>query len=386
MGIYKASSLKELLSKEVLNNVVDDIKDMKIYSIDTSGLSGSKMYKLKINTNDNSKNLYLKVNNLKEDWLARVSNDKGRELTIFKDGIFNKIEEFIKDVYIAYYENSDCYAILMNDMSDFIGSEKNSDDYYAYLDNLAKFHAKFSEHDILRYKSLLSVEDYYYFLTEEKLNQVEEFKEDNCYGWKKLREFLGEDRYKKYCKFENVEDYYYFLTEEKLNQVEEFKEDNCYGWKKLREFLGEDRYKKYCKFENVDQNFSYYPKTFVHGDYRPDNALYIDKDDVRFIDWANSGCGPCTLDLFWYLMSSVDNKVDKIDLIYYYKESLEKNLGYSFTKKTWDTLTRVGVLCACRMFLPALISRSNLNDKFAIYNLQWWLESLIIILDDLKIK
>ena len=57
MGIYKASSLKELLSKEVLNNVVDDIKDMKIYSIDTSGLSGSKMYKLKINTNDNSKNL-----------------------------------------------------------------------------------------------------------------------------------------------------------------------------------------------------------------------------------------------------------------------------------------------------------------------------------------
>ena len=180
MGIYKASSLKELLSKEVLNNVVDDIKDMKIYSIDTSGLSGSKMYKLKINTNDNSKNLYLKVNNLKEDWLARVSNDKGRELTIFKDGIFNKIEEFIKDVYIAYYENSDCYAILMNDMSDFIGSEKNSDDYYAYLDNLAKFHAKFSEHDILRYKSLLSVEDYYYFLTEEKLNQVEEFREDNC--------------------------------------------------------------------------------------------------------------------------------------------------------------------------------------------------------------
>ena len=339
MGIYKASSLKELFSKEVLNNVVDDIKDMKIYSIDTSGLSGSKMYKLKINTNDNSKNLYLKVNNLKEDWLARVSNDKGRELTIFKNGIFDKIEEFIKDVYIAYYENSDCYAILMNDMSDFIGSEKNSDDYYAYLDNLAKFHAKFSEHDILRYKSLLSVEDYYYF-----------------------------------------------LTEEKLNQVEEFKEDNCYGWKKLREFLGEDRYKKYCKFENVDQNFSYYPKTFVHGDYRPDNALYIDKDDVRFIDWANSGCGPCTLDLFWYLMSSVDNKVDKIDLIYYYKESLEKNLGYSFTKKTWDTLTRVGVLCACRMFLPALISRSNLNDKFAIYNLQWWLESLIIILDDLKIK
>ena len=339
MGVYKASSLKELLSKDVLSNVVGDIKNMKIYRIDTSGLSGSKMYKLKIYNNESSKILYLKVNNLKEDWLARVSNDSGRELTVFKDSIFAKIEEFIKGIYIAYYEDRNCYAILMNDMSSFIGAEKNSDDYYAYLDNLAKFHAKFSEYDILKYKSLLSVEDYYYF-----------------------------------------------LTEEKLDQVEEFKEDNYYGWKKLKEFLGEERYKKYCEFKNIDQKFSYYPKTFVHGDYRPDNALYIGKDDVRFIDWANSGCGPCTLDLFWYIMSSVDNKVDKIDLIYYYKESLEKYLGYAFTKKTWDTLIRIGVLCACRMFLAALISRSNLDDKFATYNLQWWIESLIIILDDLEIE
>ena len=56
----------------------------------------------------------------------------------------------IKDVYIAYYEDSESYVILMNDMSNYIGADKNSDDYYAYLDNLAKFHAKFNEYDVLR--------------------------------------------------------------------------------------------------------------------------------------------------------------------------------------------------------------------------------------------
>lgn len=337
MSVYKASSLRELLSIKVLSNTVEDIQDMKIYNISTSGLSGSKMYKLKIRCNKGKKNLYLKVNNLKEDWLAKVSNDKGRELTIFKDDVFNKIEEFIKGVYIAYYENSDCYAILMNDMSEFIGAERNSDDYYAYLDNLAKFHAKFSENDVIKYKSLLSVEDYYHFLTEEKVSYVDEFKEDNEYGWRKIREFLGEE---------------------------------LYG--------------KYCDFKEIDKKFSYYPKTFVHGDYRPDNAIYIDKTDVRFIDWANSGCGPCTLDLFWYLMSSVDYKIDKIDLIYYYKESLEKYLGYPFTLKTWDTLLRIGILCSCRMFLAVLISRTDLSDKVAVINLEWWIDNLKIILNDLE--
>ncbi len=101
MQVYKASSLKELLSINVLNKVVDNIEDININSIDTSGLSGSKMYKLSIRSSKDEKNLYLKVNNLKEDWLAKASNDKGRELVIFKDGIYNKIEEFIKEVYIA---------------------------------------------------------------------------------------------------------------------------------------------------------------------------------------------------------------------------------------------------------------------------------------------
>ena len=337
MGVYRASSIKDLLSEKVLGNIVSNIIDMDIKNISTTGLSGSKMYKLRIKGDNINKILYLKVNNLKEDWLAKVSNDKGRELTIFKENIFDKLEEFIKDVYIAYYEDSESYAILMNDMSNYIGADKNSDDYYAYLDNLAKFHAKFNEYDVLKYKSLLSVEDYYYF-----------------------------------------------LKEENLSQVEEFKEDNRYGWRKVKEFLGDELYKKYCELRNIDQKFPYYPKTFVHGDYRPDNTLYMDKYDVRFIDWANSGCGPCTLDLLWYIMSSVDYKTDKIDLIYFYKESLEKYLGYSFTEKTWESLLKVGILCSCRMFLSALISRSDLNDKYHVHNINWWIENLIIVLDSIS--
>ena len=334
MQVYKASSLKDLLSKKVLSNVVDNIEDININSINTSGLSGSKMYKLSITSNKDEKTLYLKINSLKEDWLAKASNDKGRELVIFKEGIYNKIEEFIKEIYIAYYENSDYYAVLMNDMSESIGSNKNSDDYYAYLDNLAKFHAKFSEHDVLKYKSLLSIEEYYYFLTEDKMSS-------------------------------------------------ELKEEYLDGYEKIKELLGSNLYLKYSELKDIDNIFDYYPKTFLHGDYRPDNVVYIKEDDIRFIDWANSGCGPCTLDLFWYLMSSIDYRVDKIDLIYYYKNSLERYLGYSFTKKTWDTLLKIGILCASRMFLAALASKTNLNNKFEVDNLKWWSEVLINVLNHL---
>lgn len=333
MEIYKAKSIKELLSKEVLSTVIDNIEDMDINLINTSGLSGSKMYKLLVTYDgQKKKNLYLKINNLKEDWLAKASNDKGRELTIFKEDVFEKIEPFIKGVYIGYYEHSDYYAILMNDMSEYVGANTNSEDYYAYLDNLARFHAKFSEHDIFKYKSLLSVEDYYYFLTEDIL-------------------------------------------------PEELKVHNDIGWKKIKEILGKDLYEKYSELKNLDKKFSYYPKTFLHGDYRPDNALYISKDDVRFIDWANSGCGPCTLDLFWYLMSSVHLKADKSDLIYYYKQRLEDYLGYEFTKKTWDTLLRVGIICSCRMFLAAFINGINFEDDSDVINLDWWIDSLIVTLN-----
>ncbi|SCI24988.1 MULTISPECIES: phosphotransferase [unclassified Romboutsia] len=331
MGVYKANSLKDLLSKNVLSKTIDNIDNMEIYAINTSGLSGSKMYKLIITSKEKEKVLYLKVNNLKEDWLAKVSNDKGRELTIFEESIFIKIEEFIKDVYIAYYKNDSYYAILMNDMSEYIGADKNSEDYYTYLDNLAKFHSKFNEYDIIKYKSLLSVEEYYDFLTEEKIS-------------------------------------------------EEFREKNSYGWRKIRELLGENLYIEYCELNHIDNKFSYYPKTFLHGDYRPDNALYMSNNEIRFIDWANSGCGPCTLDLFWYLISSVDYKSDKIDLIYYYKERIESYQGYKFTQKTWDTLLKVGIICTCRMFLATLISMNDINDKFVLYNIDWWMENLKIIL------
>ena len=77
MDIYKASSIRDLLSKENLEKEIDNLTNIDIYPINTSGLSGSKMYKIELYSNKNKKYLYLKVNNLQEDWLAKASNDKG---------------------------------------------------------------------------------------------------------------------------------------------------------------------------------------------------------------------------------------------------------------------------------------------------------------------
>ena len=43
MDIYKASSIRDLLSKENLEKEIDNLTNIDIYPINTSGLSGSKM-------------------------------------------------------------------------------------------------------------------------------------------------------------------------------------------------------------------------------------------------------------------------------------------------------------------------------------------------------
>ena len=129
MDIYKASSIRDLLSKENLEKEIDNLTNIDIYPINTSGLSGSKMYKIELYSNKNKKYLYLKVNNLQEDWLAKASNDKGRELVIFKDNVYPKLEEYIDGIYIGYYLGSDTYAILMKDVSEYIGSKNHMNEY-----------------------------------------------------------------------------------------------------------------------------------------------------------------------------------------------------------------------------------------------------------------
>lgn len=336
MSVYKAKSLHDLITKKIIEKNLDKIKDIQINNIETSGLSGSKMYKIEVELSSGKKFYYLKINNLKEDWLARVSNDRGRELIIFKENIYSKIEEFIKDIYLGYYIEKDCYAILMEDMSKNIGSNGNMDKYFEYIDNLAKFHSKFRECDVIFYKELLSVNEYYDFLTISKVGQVDELNEINELGWNKIKEVLGDKLYQKYNKLS------------KLNQVDKF--------------------------------YPYYPKTFIHGDYRPDNVVYIDDTNIQLIDFANSGCGPCTLDLFWYIISSVDVNIDKVELIYFYKSRLEKYLGYKYTSKTWNILLEVGILFTCRMYLAHAMSITDFNNKYEALNIDWWIENLKYIL------
>ena len=334
MNIYKVKSMNDLFSKKILDNVLEDIQKIDLELISTNGLSGSKIYKIVLQSTYETKYLYLKVNNLKEDWVSKISNDDGRELIIFEENIYKKVYEFISGVYIAYYKNNESYAILMNDMSKFITKEEENDNNrYIYIDRLAKFHSKFIEYDVFDNKYLLDIENYYNFLSMTNVNENIDLKELNEIGWSKLEVLLGKDLFDKYNTLENIEDY-----------------------------------------------FGYYPKTFLHGDYRPANTLYLGDDNIKLIDWANSGYGPCTLDLFWYIITSLSSSVDKINLVKYYKKSLEKYLKYKYTKKTWDNLVKIGILCACKMYLPALIAQTDFSNKNDKDNVYWWIECIKYIL------
>ncbi|MGL4913870.1 MAG: hypothetical protein ACRC3Y_15720, partial [Romboutsia sp.] len=54
--------------------------------------------------------------------------------------------------------------------------------------------------------------------------------------------------------------------------------------------------------------------------------------------------------------------------------------GYKFTNKTWDTLLKVGILCSSKMYIVALIGRSNLDNECENSNINYWIESLKHIL------
>ena len=336
MSVLKKESIKDLLSKDYLMQILPGLRDIKLENIKTNGLSGAKIYKITLFSRQDKKSLYLKINNLKEDWLAKVNKDEGRELAIFKDDIYSKLEEFINDIYLGYYIGDNSYAILMNDMSVYKKTNNSEKECLYYLNNLAKFHSKFKEHDVINYKELLNVDEYCNFLTKTKVSEVDEFKEN-------------------YQKGEII----------------------------LKDILGENLFNKYDEIKEIDSIFSYYPKTFLHGDYRPDNTLYINKNDIRIIDWANSGCGPCTLDVFWYLMTSVNVKFDKTILLNYYKMNLENYIGYKLTRRTWDTLLKVGILTSCKMYLVSLLANSNLEDKYEYLNIYYWIENLKSVLIDL---
>ena len=206
MDIYKASSIRDLLSKENLEKEIDNLTNIDIYPINTSGLSGSKMYKIELYSNKNKKYLYLKVNNLQEDWLAKASNDKGRELVIFKDNVYPKLEEYIDGIYIGYYLGSDTYAILMKDVSEYIGSKNHMNEYLDYIDTLAKFHSKFTEYDVNKYENLLNTESYYNFLSVDKFKYTEDMRKEVYEGWKELKLILGENLYEKYNNLNNIEE------------------------------------------------------------------------------------------------------------------------------------------------------------------------------------
>lgn len=82
MNALKKESIKDLLSKDYLMKILPGLRDIKLENIKTNGLSGAKIYKVTLFFKEDEKSLYLKINNLKEDWLAKVNKDEGRELAI----------------------------------------------------------------------------------------------------------------------------------------------------------------------------------------------------------------------------------------------------------------------------------------------------------------
>lgn len=76
-------------------------------------------------------------------------------------------------------------------------------------------------------------------------------------------------------------------------------------------------------------------ETFVHGDYRQDNMLYIEKDeDPLVMDWQISGRGQPVFDVTYFMCQSVDQQLRaeiELDVLKFYVSKLaEHGLQYDF--------------------------------------------------------
>ena len=270
--------------------------------VQTGGLSSASFYAY-------GTHYFFKYLNYKEDALSLRTNDKGREYHILNDQIIDPLWDLVDNPYIASTVSEDHYGLLMRHLkAEFIASsEFNSQMQNVYIENLAKIHAAFwNQSNLKKNSNFLTLSNYI--------------------------EMLGPKN----------------RIDSSTLRINTLIED---GWEKAKALLSKDCYDLLLNTESIVNRYAYLPFTFLHGDYRPSNIGYNKANDkITLVDFAFSGYGPCTIDLFWYIATTTWLGTDYDQALSIYRNALEKYIG-KVQDSVWNDFIEIGIIIACTMQL-----------------------------------
>jgi thiamine kinase-like enzyme len=341
-------STPALTNPELLCELTGPIEEINKTLLSAVGFSGSVLERVKVKLKSGiTRNFILKSTRIEADWLSQRAKDQvGREAALLSESCLSGIWNIIHCPYVAFASENGEIGLLMDDFTDYLFPDvrepvdiKSED---LILDTIASLHASFwNSSEIKKTKWLMNPCNYLEVLAP------------------------GEHKSDKYAP----------PPDKIRNSMRE-------GWNIAMQLLPAEIKNILVKpAKEIFEPWKDLPVTLLHGDAKIANMAIMPAGKVVVFDWTYVGCGPCGIELGWYLaVNSTRLARTKEDIISKYRSYLELHLKFSINEKTWSKITELAIMTGTMMMLWNKALGYHAGTQRGRDEWEWWVAHLKIIL------
>src|SRR5450755_260322 len=337
-------STPALTNPELLCELTGPIEEINKTLLSAVGFSGSVLERVKVKLKSGiTRNFILKSTRIEADWLSQRAKDQvGREAALLSESCLSGIWNIIHCPYVAFASENGEIGLLMDDFTDYLFPDvrepvdiKSED---LILETLASLHATFWESsEVKKTKWLISAHKYL-----EVLGPGEHESDNIAPPPDKLRNSMKE------------------------------------GWNIALGLLPIEINNILKKAANkLFEHWKDLPITLLHGDAKIANMAILPSGKIAVFDWTYVGCGPCGIELGWYLaVNSTRLSRTKEDFLGKYRSCLESNLKFTIDGITWSKMTELAIITGAMMMLWNKALGYKARTQRGKDEWEWWVVHL----------
>jgi len=312
-------TISDLSNPAMLGKLIGPVAMISKTLLSAVGFSGSVLERIEVHLQSGEvRNLILKYTRLEEDWLTQRAQDQvGREAALLGESGLSGLWKNVHCPYVAFAVENGEIGLLMDDFSEFLFPDvrepinKGSEDLI--LNTMASFHAAFWESSVVKeVKWLIKPHQYL--------------------------EVLGPG--------EHESDQFAPPPHKIMYNMRE-------GWKTaLRLLPGPISHLLRKPPIELFRPWKELPITLLHGDAKMANMAILPTGKLVLFDWTYVGCGPCGIELGWFLaVNSTRLASSKDEVLIKYRSSLESHLKYRLEERTWEKMKELAIVTGAMMML-----------------------------------